>query len=392
MTAANKKDTEVEVLDQSDPNFLPMQYNLTEAAIAKLKEDYDPALIPDTEQKGDEGYLIVHEKAMAIVKVRTAIEAKRKELKADALSWGRLVDSKAKELTEIIEAIEEPWKKIKTDLDEKEAREAEEARQRELEAMKVIEEKVEQLKSATNDLVGKDVATLKERLATLSAVVIDESYGEYVEAAQFHKDTALTTLDSAIAERETFEEQQAQLKASQDALAAAQQEIDDKAAKVQKELDEKAAELEKIRLANEKEAADKMAEQQSKMDEQQASLDKQKAEQEAQEAAEKQRKEDEAFAELEEKQRKEKEAADAEAKKVRDAELYKRLPEDVKVRNYAEALLAVEVPLIEDQELKEVIIGAALNLGRLVAIVYENTQPASEDKKEALHLVETTNK
>ena len=358
MTAKKTKE-----LKQSDPEFLPVQYGMTEAAIAQLRKDYDPALIPDTETKGDNGYLVVHEKVMSITKVRTAIEKKRKELKSDALAWGRLVDGKAKELTEIIEDIEEPWKALKSDLDEKEAREAEEARQRELEAMQIIEAKVEQLKGATNDLMGKDVAALKERLATLNSVVIDDSYGEYVEAAQFHKDTAIATLDSAIAEREIFEAQQVELKEAQDKLAAEQKEANDKA-----------AELDRIRQENEQAAADKMAEQQKKMDEQQDLLDKQKAEQEEQEAAEKQRKEDEAFAELEEKQRKEKEAADAEAKKVRDAELYNRLPEDVKLRQYADALLAVEVPVVESEEMDQLNVDTALTLGHLAANIYTKTQ------------------
>jgi len=93
-----KKTNQVEVLDQADPNFLPVQYNMTEAAIKQLRKDYDPALIPDTEQKGDEGYLVVHEKVMSITKVRTAIEKKRKELKRDAGGWGRVGDCKAIDL------------------------------------------------------------------------------------------------------------------------------------------------------------------------------------------------------------------------------------------------------------------------------------------------------
>jgi len=360
MAAAKKKEKE---LTQSDPEFLPVQYNLTEAAIKKLREDYDPALIPDTEKKGDEGYLVVHEKVMSITKVRTAIEKKRKELKADALSWGRLVDGKAKELTEIIEAIEAPWKTLKTDLDEKEAREAEEARERELEAMQIIEAKIEQLKSATNGLLGLPVIQLKERLALIQGVTIDESYGEYVEAAEHHKNAAIKAITETIASQELLEEQQAQVKRDQEKIAAAQKEVDDKA-----------AELDRIRQENEQAAADKMAEQQKKMDEQQALLDKQKADQEKAEEDEKQRKEDEAFAELEEKQRKEKEIADAAAKKEREVELYARLPEDIKMRKYADELLAIEAPTVESKEMDQLNVDTALALGHLAADIYSRTQ------------------
>jgi len=360
MAAAKKKEKE---LTQSDPEFLPVQYSMTEAVIKQLRKDYNPALIPDTEQKGDEGYVIVHSKVMSTTRTRTSIEAKRKELNIDALAWCKLVNSEAKRLTKIVVEIEKPWKDVKTDLDEKEAREAEEARRRELEAMQIIEGKVEQLKGATNDLVGKDVGALKNRLALITSVVIDDSYGEYVEAAQFHKDTAITTLDSAIAEREIFEEQQAQVKRDQEAVAAAQKEVDDKA-----------AELDRIRQENEQAAADKMAEQQKKMDEQQALLDKQKTDQEKTEAAEKQRKEDEVLAELEESQRKEKEKADAEAKKERDAELYKRLPEDIKMRKYADELLTIEAPTVESKEMDQLNVDTALALGHLAADIYSRTQ------------------
>lgn len=48
---------------------------------------------------------------------RVAIEGRRKELKADALEYGRQVDSVAKQLTSIVESIEDPlrWKKAAAD-------------------------------------------------------------------------------------------------------------------------------------------------------------------------------------------------------------------------------------------------------------------------------------
>jgi len=339
-----KKD-EVQKLDQSDPNFLPVQYNMTEAAIAKLRKEYDPALIPDTEKKGDEGYLVVHEKTMAITKVRTAIEARRKDLKSDALAWGKLVDGKAKELTAIVEEIEGPWRELKVALDEKEAKEAEAEREKEILRIQVIEAKVEQLKSAAEGLLGLPVSRLKERLRIISDVVIDDSYGEFVEAAQYHKDNAVKVIDSAIAERETFEEQQAQLKVNQEAIAAAQ-----------KEITEKAAELEKTRLANEVEAQ------------------RLKDEAAQQVKAEKDRKDAEAAAEAAEEERKNKEIAESKAKEKQEAELLKRLPEDEKMRVYVAGLRSVDIPEVESEAMMTLLSVALKKLDDISKMIFDGTQ------------------
>jgi len=331
--------------------------------MTKLKKKYDPKLIPEAKEKGDEGYLVVHSMAMDIVKVRTNIEARRKEVKKDALDFGRLVDSKAKELIEQVEALEEPWKKLKSDLDEKEAREAEEARKIEAEKIAAIEAKINVIKSAAANLSGADLSVIKNTLQLLEDTIIDDSFGDYVEVAEHYKDESVATLKAFISERETFLEQQAQVKADQEKLAAEQKIIDDKNAETRRKLDEQQAEI-----------AEQQAEAQRKLDEQQAAIDKQKAEQEKAEAAEKQRKEDEELAELEEKQRKEKEASDAEAKKTRDAELYKRLPEDVKMRKYADELLAIEAPSVESKEMDQLNVDTALALGHLAADIYNRTQ------------------
>jgi len=337
--------TKQKELKPTDENFLPVKYSLTQKQLAQLSDDYDPKLIPEAKIKGDSGYQLVHSKVMDITKVRTNIEKIRKELKAESLAWGKLVDGEAKRLTAIVVELEKPWKDLKTDLDEKEAREAEAARVKEVERIREIEIKVSVIQLATSNLVGANVTALKEVLNLLSNTIIDDSYGEYAEAAQHHKDAGIAKLNAAIAEREIFEGQQAKLKADQEKLAAAQKETDDKT-----------AEQEKIRLANEVEAQ------------------RLKDEADKQVADEKQRKEDLAFAELEETKRKEKERVDAEAKVERDAELYKRLPEDVKLRSYADALLALEEPTINDVELKAVLQKALLAVGHIAGDIYLETQ------------------
>jgi len=351
-----KKSGSTKELKPSDPEFLPVEYNMTEAGINQLRKEYDPVLIPDTETKGDEGYLIVHDKVMDIVKRRTGIEKKRKLLKSDALAWGKKVDGEAKRLTEIIEEIEKPWKDIKTELDEKEAVEAEKARLAEVERIQIIEAKVSQLKDSTSGLLTFDVVKLKERLTSVTAIVINESYGEFAEAAQFHKDNAVGALDAAITEREVLEEQQAKVKRDQEELAAKQKKIDDENAAKQKVLDDNIAEAKKTQLANEVEAK------------------RLKDEAEKQVAAEKQRKEDEAFAELQEKQRKEKEQLEAEEETALKETLAARLPEDEKMRVYIANLRAVELPDVKNKDMKNLVVKVLMKLDDISDLIFNNTQ------------------
>lgn len=282
-------------LTPEDPEFLPVQYDLTQERLNQLAVDYDPKTIPNAEQKGDDGYVQVHNKVMAITKVRTNIEKVRKGLKADALEWGRKVDGEAKRLTAEVEALEEPWRKLKTDLDEKEAREAEEARKLEEARLAAIESRIAGIKNLAEGLIGADADEIQHRINVLQKIsVTEEEFGDYVEAAKLTGDITLKALQSALEERQKFESEQAELQRQQAELAESKAEME----KAQKE------------------------------------LDKQKAAQEAAEAAERARKEREEAEAREAKEREEREAAEAKAEKKRKAELKKRLPQDTKAREY----------------------------------------------------------
>jgi chromosome segregation ATPase len=331
MAKANKKESTIE-LSPSDPNFLPVQYDLTQERLSQLAVEYDPKNIPEAKEKGDDAYQVVHEKTMAITKVRTNIEKVRKTLKADALAWGRKVDGEAKRLTAEVEALEAPWRKIKTDLDEAEAKAEEAARLAEQERMEVIEGRIAAIRALAEGLLGADSATIQERLDWFTDAVIDEAnYGEYVEAATITGNTIKETLQAALTERLAFEQQQADLNAQQEKLA-----------------------------------------------EERKALDEEKAAQKAAEAAEKARKEKEEKAAWEEIQRKQREQEEAEAAKQREAELKKRQPDDVRLRNYADDLAMVECPPLKDEGLQHVWMQADERLGKIVQFIYDNTQTPKE--------------
>ena len=100
---------------------------------------------------------------------RVAIEERRVELKRDSLEYGRRVDAVAKELTALIEGIEEPLKEKRLAVDnerERKAREAEEAKRLELEAKLRAEREAEEARlRAEREAEEARLAVERERLA-----------------------------------------------------------------------------------------------------------------------------------------------------------------------------------------------------------------------------------
>ena len=227
--------TKAKELTREDPDFLPVQYDLEAAKLRKLAKEYDPKLMPKAREKGDDGYQVIHEKTMAITKVRTNIEKVRKSLNADALKWTGEVNTEAKRLTSIISELEAPWRDVKTELDEKEAREAEAARQREQERIEVIEQRIADIKILAEGLIGASAEVIKTRLDLATAIEIDEDrFDDYVEAAEHAKSVVVSALNAAYDVRVDFEEQQEQLRKQQAELAESQRRVDEENARLQK--------------------------------------------------------------------------------------------------------------------------------------------------------------
>lgn len=79
-------------------------YVPNEAALHEAVAQCKGLKIKDVNDK--DGYKAVHAARVSLKKCRTEIEAKRKDLKAEALAYGRRVDDEAKRLTAIIEPTE----------------------------------------------------------------------------------------------------------------------------------------------------------------------------------------------------------------------------------------------------------------------------------------------
>lgn len=85
-------------------NMALTKFTPTDTAIAAMRDEYMPLSIRDVNDS--EGFKAVHSARMVVKNHRVQVEKVRKELKADALEYGRRVDAEAKRITAMLEPIE----------------------------------------------------------------------------------------------------------------------------------------------------------------------------------------------------------------------------------------------------------------------------------------------
>lgn len=106
--------TELRKYDDVMPKIEELKQELMPLTISSgVIKDKDKVLPADKD-----GYEKVSKAIRFIVSKRTAVEDKRKELKADSLAYGRAVDARAKEITELISPIETHLKAQKQQVDD----------------------------------------------------------------------------------------------------------------------------------------------------------------------------------------------------------------------------------------------------------------------------------
>jgi hypothetical protein len=85
-------------------NLNVVEYNVTDAAIAEMKSQYMGLVVKDLQD--EKGLAEVHRARMVVKGKRVDVEKRRKELKADALAWGKKVDSETNRIFGLLEPIE----------------------------------------------------------------------------------------------------------------------------------------------------------------------------------------------------------------------------------------------------------------------------------------------
>lgn len=131
MNTENQNQVAVPTADELIEKEL-VKYNEIVPKVEELKEMYLPLKIASIED--EDGYKEVATALRVMVGKRTAIEEKRKELKAFSLRVGKAIDDKAKEITEMIAPIEQHLKAEKERIDNEKKR----IEQERLDAIKAI--------------------------------------------------------------------------------------------------------------------------------------------------------------------------------------------------------------------------------------------------------------
>ncbi len=146
-------------------------YSVTAAEIAAKKAEF-AGLSCDTPKGYEQTRLAI----ASVRDARVAVEKRRVELKADALAYGRLVDSRAKELTSLLLEIEEPLKAKKEAVDAEKARIKAEAEAEKLRAIEAAlaarraaqEEEARLVREAEEKRMAEERAALEAERAKLA--------------------------------------------------------------------------------------------------------------------------------------------------------------------------------------------------------------------------------
>ncbi|HVZ88049.1 MAG TPA: hypothetical protein VHG72_13845 [Polyangia bacterium] len=212
---------------------LVVEYQTSEEQIAKLAEEC-LGITFDTPANYEAGRVAIGK----LRSLRTAVEKRRKDLKAEILEKGRNVDAVAKHFTGLIEAIEDPLVAAKKAVDDAEARRKIEAERAELIALeaqqKADREAAEAKAKVERESEEARLAIERERLAV-----------ERVRQEEANRKIA----EEQRAERERLDAQQAEIRRQQEAIEAEKREV----ARVAAER-ERAERLERERVAAEEAA------------------------------------------------------------------------------------------------------------------------------------------
>lgn len=227
------------------------KFSQSDAGIARMAKEYMPLKINGVDDK--KGFDIVHKARMDVKNHRVAVEKKRKELKADALEYGRKVDSEAKRLTAMLKPIEDHLQ---------------------AEEQAVLDER-ERIRKEKEEAEQRRVQHRVERLAEFG-VVPNLNHVKHWTDAEFD--------DALIEARKAFEEEQARKAKEEEERRQREAEEAEARRKEQERLDAERAkldaerrEMEAKRKAEEEERRKREAAERAKLDEERRKLEAERA-------------------------------------------------------------------------------------------------------------------
>ena len=201
----------------SDQELQIIEYRPTAAALAELGVRYKGVVFQVTETKG----MADAKAARAEIRgYRTDLEKMRKELKADVLEKGRLIDGEAKRITTALEELEEPiYAQIKAEEARKEAeRKAKEEAERA--AADEIHKRIAEIRNWPSRFIGCSSVKIGIQIDELNPDL--SGFGLYEAMARQAHAECMATLTHMLGKAIAHEQEQAQLEAERVELARLQ--------------------------------------------------------------------------------------------------------------------------------------------------------------------------
>jgi hypothetical protein len=254
-----------------------VEFSAVDAGIALLRETY-AGVVYDVTTTG--GMTAAKAARNAVREPRVAVEKIRKEAKAPILALGRRLDSEAARITAELLKLEEPIAaQIKAEEDRKE-RERQAMIEAEQKRVARIQERIANIRGTPRVIrATTDAKTIGQCLADVTAIVVDASFEEFVDAAKAAQNEVIRELGELYQAARDREAREKALRIEQERLARerAEHEAREREARAQREAEERAArearEAEERRLAAEREA---LAAERRKLEEERAAAEAQK--------------------------------------------------------------------------------------------------------------------
>lgn len=230
-----------EVVEQ--PTTAIAEYSPLEAGLADLRHRFENVVFDVTSSKGNTEARAAR---LELVRLRSALELKRVELKAPALERSRLIDTEATRIKKAILELETPIDAaIKAEEQRKEAK-----RQAKIDAERKriadIQDRIAELRGHPS--LPMQSALIAEHIEDLERIEVDDSFQEFRPAAEAAKRQGLERLRAQHAEA-LAREQEAERLAAESARLAAERRQAQAAHEAQMKAEREAAEVERKRLA-----------------------------------------------------------------------------------------------------------------------------------------------
>lgn len=219
------------------------QFNITDAAIEKMKKEYLSLSIDGLDDK--DGYKKVHEARMDVKSKRVEVDKMRKDLNSDALAYQRAVNGEAKRITELLEPIEAHLTAEEKKIDDEKERLKAEAERKEQEK---LQGRVAKLVSLGCVFDGEKYQ-LGDNKATVTQIkqASDETFSNFLNAVQGEADKIAAKKAEEEAARKAEEERIAAERAELEKLRKEQEKAAAEIRKQQEEIDRQKREAEEVR-------------------------------------------------------------------------------------------------------------------------------------------------